>query len=84
MNPRQDADAGETVHSDSGRHPNISGVRTATFGIRLLPPFRALAGRGRHTPAARQYRDNRSAAMRTHESSNTGGDVEGGPIRCFQ
>lgn len=81
MKARQDVDAGETGHFDSGWRASICGVRTATFGIRLLSLSLNLVGRGRHTPAAREYRDNRSAAMRTQANSNTGRDVEGGPIR---
>src|SRR3546814_7109812 len=70
MKPRQDADAGETGHSDSGWRASICGIGTVTLSIRLLSPSRELAGRGSHTPAASKYRDNRSATMRTHESSN--------------
>src|SRR3546814_5336660 len=77
MTPRHDADAGETGHSDSGWRAGMCGNGTVTLSIRLLSPSRELAGRGSHTPAASKYRDNRSATMRTHESSNTGGDVEG-------
>lgn len=78
----QDADTGKNRYFDSGWHAGICGVDAVKLsGIRLLSRSRALGIRYPHARTVSRYRHNRSAAKRTHKSSNREEDLKGGPRR---